>query len=224
MRHLIVVGAGAALAQPLLRQFLSNGWHISAICRSAGVAEPHPEMTVIPNVDLTTDAAMVIGELPLAEGLVVMPGVSQACKLEKMSLVEWQRVVNGNLTTAFAGLRWGLPRLKRGSSAVVVGSVVGRTGGYGCAAYAAAKAGLVGLVRAAANENATRQVRVNLLELGYFSTGMGAKLPTNVVEKVTEDIPLGRFGTPEEFVEAVDFLLNAPFMTGGVFPLTGGMR
>ncbi len=109
---------------------------------------------------------------------------------------------------------------------MVVGSVVGSTGGFGCCNYAAAKAGLVGLVRAAANEQAAKGTgtRVNLLELGYVDAGMGERLPEEVKNKSIRAIPLGRFARMDEVLDALDFLIRAPYMTGGVLTLAGGLR
>ena len=97
-------------------------------------------------------------------------------------------------------------------------------GGYGCTNYAAAKAGLVGLVRGAANEWAKHQIMVNLLELGYVDSGMGAELNPRVRDAAVKSIPLGRFATEEDFVHAVEYLATTRYATGTVLTLAGGLR
>jgi 3-oxoacyl-[acyl-carrier protein] reductase len=157
--------------------------------------------------------------------LVVFNGSDKnSNKLDAMSNWQWTNTLEICLTSVFVALKHGLPKMNDGGSVVVVGSIVGSTGGYGCANYAAAKAGLVGLVRAAANEMLSRRIRVNLLELGYVNAGMGARLPEKVKAKVTETIPMRRFAELDEVVHAIDFLASQTYMTGNVLTFAGGLR
>lgn len=156
--------------------------------------------------------------------LVTLAGKAHDAKLDGMTTSQWNLGIEDNLSSVGKALLFLLKRVRDNGNVVVVGSVVGSTGGYGCANYAAAKAGLVGLVRSAALEVAGRGVCVNLLELGFIGAGMGARLPQKVRDRVMPTIPLGRFGTPEEFVHAVEFLSTVRYMTGSVLTLAGGLR
>jgi NAD(P)-dependent dehydrogenase (short-subunit alcohol dehydrogenase family) len=209
--RVVIVGGGSALAQPLIARWLARGDEVYAVCRNTfperevrcGPPEKAPD-----GIDL----------------LVSMAGSTANAMLHEMLWQEWGKVVGDTLTSVWEALNACLPKMSNPSNAVVVGSVIGSTGGYGCANYAAAKAGLVGLVRAAANEWAAKGVCVNLLELGYCDAGMGARLPPAVREKVTRRIPVGRFADPEEVADAVEFLGRVRFMSGDVLPFAGGMR
>lgn len=198
-----VVGAGSAIAQ--------------------GFARYHPEHQVYLTNRL--DVIDLAATEETFSSLVVCIGYEgQAVTLRKMREPMWETTVKANLTSVFEPLRYMLPKVADGGSVVVVGSIVGSTGGYGCAGYAAAKAGLVGLVRAAANEEARRGVCVNLLELGYVNAGMGARLPDAVREKVLGIIPLKRFAQLEEAAAAINFLVTTRYMTGNTLTFAGGLR
>lgn len=173
---------------------------------------------------MLTPESKILRDLDPIDLLVTLTGATSDAKLDAMTPQQWEYVMDANVTTVFNALRHGLPNVKEGGSAVVVGSIVGSTGGYGCANYATAKAALRGLVRAAANENVSRGVRVNLLELGYIDAGMGRRLGQPIKDKIVPAIPMKRFGTLEETVQAIEALEKLTYMTSGVLTLAGGMR
>jgi 3-oxoacyl-[acyl-carrier protein] reductase len=210
-----VVGGGAALAQPLLERWLGGledaGHDVVALCPHRRPSFDHPRLTVRDKP--------VTGQFDL---LVTLAGSTDDAKLEGMTYHVWDTVVANTLTAVARAFQ--SVKVKDGGNVVVVGSIVGSTGAYGAANYAAAKAGLVGLVRSAALEWAGRGVCVNLLELGVTELGMGARLPDKVKAKALAGIPLGRFGTAADFVHAVEFLSTTRWMTGNVLTLAGGVR
>lgn len=200
MRHVVVVGGGGALAQHVVKEMRELAEVVTPLGRPPWIFQETP-------IDL----------------LIVMPGKDVSGKVADHDWHTWDVALADNLSSVFNALRCLGPKVRDGGNVVVVGSVMGRIGGYGCAAYAAAKAGLVGLVRSAALEWASRGVVINLLELGYIDCGMGTRLPEKVRERALASIPLKRFATPEEVVNAVAWLGQVRYMTGGVFPLTGGL-
>lgn len=230
MKHVCIVGGGAALATPLATSLACDDHRVTVIRRHRDGEDQYPlRPGYLPRVmecgDYQNEARMeaVFDEVGTIDGLVTLVGTTANAKLERMKLSDWDYVVRANLTTVFVALKYGLPQLRAGGNAVVVGSVVGRTGGRGCANYAASKAGLAGLVRAAANEWADKKVSVNLLELGYINAGMGARLPLDLREKIEQTIPLKRFGAVADFVQTARFLLETQYMTGTTLSLAGGL-
>lgn len=226
--HVVIVGGGAALAQPVIEHFTGDSGYgadcylnrthpelsdITAVCRTA--------LPIVPGVNVIFELSEVTRPIDV---LITMTGAVDNARLDAMTDEQWDKAIAANLTAPFQALRKLLPLVVDNGNVVVVGSIVGSTGGRGCANYAAAKAGLVGLVRAAANEHAARGVCVNLLELGYIDAGMGARLPPKVREAVLPTIPLYRFGAPEDVVLAVDFLARTRYATGTVLTLAGGLR
>ena len=94
----------------------------------------------------------------------------------------------------------------------------------GVSAYAASKAGLIGLTKSLAVENAAKGITVNAINLGYASIGMGVEeVPLAYQEKIKNDIPQGRFCSPEEIYNTVKFLIDTEYITGADININGGM-
>ena len=216
--HVVIVGGTAEIAQPLIYHYLfAKHDKVTVVCRD-------PErMRLTYNGRLTCIQTVLEAE-PFRVMITCMGSVANA-KMENLGSDDWDRVLDSCLTSVAHAIKWCPDRMEpNGGNVVVIGSVVGSSGGYGCANYAAAKAGLVGLVRAAANEWASRSVCISLLELGFTELGMGARLEPKVKERALASIPLRRFGTAEDVVLAVDFLSRTRYMSGNVLTLAGGLR
>ena len=113
----------------------------------------------------------------------------------------------------------------RGGRIVNIGSVVGLTGNAGQANYAASKAGLIGLSKSLAQELAGRGITVNVIAPGFVATDMTAVLTAEVKETMLKQIPLGRFGEPDDIARVVSFLCSdaAAYVTGQTLVVDGGM-
>ncbi len=140
---------------------------------------------------------------------------------------DWNRTIQVNLTGNFNLIRAvSRPMMKaRGGAIVNVTSVIGEMGNAGQAAYAAAKAGQIGLTKSVARELASRNIRVNAVAPGYVETDMTAGLPEAAKSKMMEMIPLARLGAAEDVANAVAFLASdqASYVTGEVLRVNGGM-
>ncbi|MCL2011435.1 MAG: 3-oxoacyl-[acyl-carrier-protein] reductase [Cystobacterineae bacterium] len=140
---------------------------------------------------------------------------------------DWDAVLSTNLRGAFALCRAVTrPMLRQRSGAIVnLASVVGEMGNAGQTAYAASKAGLIGLSKSLARELASRSIRVNAVAPGFIDTEMTARLPAEVKEKMVASIALGRLGKAEDIARAVVFLASeeASYITGEVLKVNGGM-
>ena len=216
MKHAVIAGGGAALAQPLIRRFLCHGYEVTAVCRSTD-----PRVGACHVVKSVCDVDKDINILVTLTGST---DDTKLCNMFSKTENSWDRVIEDTLNVPARAMSDAFLRMLNGGNVVVVGSVVGSMGGYGCTNYAAAKAGLVGLVRGAANEWAKHQIMVNLLELGYVDSGMGAELNPRVRDAAVKSIPLGRFATEEDFVHAVEYLATTRYATGTVLTLAGGLR
>jgi 3-oxoacyl-[acyl-carrier protein] reductase len=144
-----------------------------------------------------------------------------------MSLLEWQKVIDVNLSAAFFTARAVARDMirRRSGSIINMSSVVGLHGNGGQANYAASKAGLVAVSKSLAREVASRGVRVNAIAPGYIESDMTAALPAEVKKNLIEKIPLKRSGTPEEIAQAALFLASdsSLYITGQVLSVDGGM-
>jgi len=159
--------------------------------------------------------------------LVNNAGITKDNLSFRMSLVEWQKVLDINLSASFLVARTvGRDMIrKRCGSIINMASVVGIHGNGGQANYSASKAGLIGVTKSLAQETASRGVRVNAIAPGYIATDMTAGLPDKVKEAFIEKIPLKRMGTPQDVANAVLFFASddSVYITGQVLPVDGGM-
>lgn len=161
------------------------------------------------------------------EVLVNNAGITKDGLIIRMKDEDWDRVIQVNLTGAFACLREAskvMAKQRRGRI-INISSVVGQMGNAGQANYVAAKAGLIGLTKSAARELAGRNVTVNAVTPGFIQTDMTAELPEAIVGKMLESIPLGRLGQADDIAAAVSFLSGpgAGYVTGQVLAVNGGM-
>ena len=166
-------------------------------------------------------------ELGPVEILVNNAGIARDNVLVRLRDEDWQQVLDTNLRGAFFMIRSAARgMMKRRSGRIInISSVVGLTGNRGQANYAASKAGLVGLTKSVAQELATRNVLANAVAPGFVETGMTSDLGEEAREAMTDRIPLGRVGQPEDVAGVVRFLAgpDADYVTGQVLVVDGGM-
>ena len=159
--------------------------------------------------------------------LVNNAGITRDTLMMRMSDEQWSQVLDVNLTAAMRLMRGSLrPMMKaRWGRIVNISSVVGATGNPGQANYVAAKAGLVGLSKALAQEVASRGITVNCVAPGFIATPMTEVLSEAQQDGLTARIPAGRMGTPEEIAAGVLYLASAEagYVTGAVLHINGGM-
>jgi acetoacetyl-CoA reductase len=182
------------------------------------------------NIGSSDDCERVIREVIETHGrldiLVNNAGITADKTVRKMTVDEWDRVVQVNLSGAFYLSRAVLQHmLDRGSGRIVnISSIIGESGNIGQANYASAKAGLFGLTMSLAQETARKGITVNSVAPGYISTEMVAAVPKEALDKVIAKIPVGRLGDADEVARVVEFLADpdSGFITGQVYSVNGG--
>ncbi len=160
--------------------------------------------------------------------LVNNAGITKDNLSFRMSIEEWQKVIDINLTAAFLVARTTARDMirKRTGSIINMSSVVGIHGNGGQANYSASKAGLIGVTKSLANEVASRGVRVNAIAPGFIETDMTSVLPEEVQKKMIDVIPMKRTGKQSDIANAVLFFASddSSYITGQVLPVDGGMH
>ena len=160
------------------------------------------------------------------DALVNNAGITRDRTMAKMTDAEWTAVIDVNLTGVWLGCQSVLASMRAASSGAIVNiSSASRHGSFGQSNYAAAKAGVVGLTRTVALEQARRGIRCNAIAPGGIATPMTAAMPEEMRKAGLEEIPMARVGEPEEVAAAVAFLVSADasYITGHCLNVDGGL-
>ncbi|MEP3333785.1 3-oxoacyl-[acyl-carrier-protein] reductase [Sedimentitalea sp.] len=173
---------------------------------------------------LPKQAAEAMGAVDI---LVNNAGITRDNLFMRMSVDEWQSVLDVNLTSTFRlckGVIRGMMKSRWGRI-VNIGSVVGTTGNPGQANYAASKAGMVGMSKSLAYEVASRGITVNAVAPGFITTAMTDKLTDDQKAGILGQVPAGRMGDADEIAAAVLYLASpeAGYVTGATLHVNGGM-
>ena len=222
-----------ALAEPGLTVYINDVSHWDEAAKTQKGIEGKGGAARVIEFDVTDAAAVeqavdqIIKESGRLDILVNNAGITRDNLVVRMKEEDWDLVLAVNLKGAYNCIRAAAkPMIKQRSGRIInISSVVGAMGNPGQANYVASKAGLMGLTKAVARELASRNITVNAVAPGFITTEMTEALPEKTKELMLAQIPLNRFGSPEEVAYAVAFLASeqAAYITGQVIHVNGGM-
>lgn len=208
--------ANQAAAQAVADQIAHEGGQAVLLCADLSQSGAAAQ--------LVTQAHAALGGL---EVLVNNAGITRDTLLIRMKDDDWDSVIETNLSAVFRLSREAIKLMMKAKwgRIINISSVVGLLGNPGQANYVAAKAGIIGFTRAVAKEYASRGITVNAIAPGFIESDMTAKLPEAVQQEYLKQIPVGRFGKPEEVAKAVAFLVSddAAYINGQTLCVDGGM-
>jgi 3-oxoacyl-[acyl-carrier protein] reductase len=238
----IVTGASRGIGQVVAEDLAAHGanvvvnYNASQAAASAVVAaikEQGGEATAVQaNVSQMEEAKMLVkttldtyGQIDI---LVNNAGTTRDTLLMMMKEDDWDTVIDTNLKSVFnccKAVARPMLRRKKGGRIINISSVVGLIGQAGQTNYAASKAGIIGFSKSLAKELGPRQITVNAIAPGFFPTALTAELAPEMVDKLMEFIPLGRWGDLPEVAHLVTFLASdkAAYITGEVIRVDGGI-
>ena len=237
----IVTGAGRGIGHAIAVRLASEGARIACVSRSKENAKrtadelnilgadsaKHYAVDVADHAAVQKTGAQILEDFTKIDILVNNAGVTRDGLAMRMSVEDWDTVINTNLRGAFnftqAIIR---AMIKQRSGRIInITSVIGLIGNAGQTNYAASKAGLIGFTKSLARELASRNITVNAVAPGFITTDMTAGLSDEINKTIQSQIPLGKTGAPEDVASAVAFLASAEasYITGQILCVDGGM-
>ena len=161
------------------------------------------------------------------DGIINNAGITEDNLAIRMSLEEWQKVININLTSTFLLSKFAIKKMLKNKSGKIVNitSVVGHTGNLGQANYTASKAGIVAMSKSLAIEYAKKNININCISPGFIKTAMTDKIDEKFKEVIISKIPSARLGEPDDIANAVLFLSSdqSNYINGETIHVNGGM-
>ena len=237
----VVTGSGRGIGHAIAVRLASEGARVASVSRTEANAQKtadeinaaRADAAKAYAVDVADHAAVqkagsqILEDFGRVDILVNNAGVTRDGLSMRMSLDDWDTVLNTNLKGAFnftqALMR---PMIKQRSGRIInISSISGLIGNAGQANYSASKAGLIGLTKTLARELASRGITVNAVAPGLIETDMTGVLSEEVRQAILQKIPLGKLGEPEDIAAAVAYLASAEakYITGQVLTVDGGM-
>ncbi len=247
-RTIVITGAGRGIGRALALNFAREGARLALLDMNATDLQEteallHRERATARSylADSADEAAVatamdrVVADFGRLDGLVNNAGITRDALLVKvkdgevvgkMSLAQWQAVVDVNLTGVFLCAREAAERMIRLKSGGVIVNIssISRAGNVGQTNYAATKAGVIAMTVTWGKELARHGIRVGAVAPGFIRTPMVAAMKPEALAKVTAPVPLGRLGEPEEIAAAVSFIFRNDFFTGRCLEVDGGLR
>jgi len=228
----IVTGAGRGIGRAIALQFANEGARVACVSRTEQNAQKVADEINTLRADAAKAYAVEIGgqilnDFGRADILVNNAGVTRDALAMRMSVEDWDAVINTNLRGAFSFTQAIVRTMtkQRSGRIINISSVIGLIGNAGQTNYAASKAGLIGFTKSLARELASRNITVNAVAPGFVTTDMTAGLSEDIKKTIHAKIPLGRTATAEEIADAVMFLASAEagYITGQVLCVDGGI-
>jgi len=215
VRRAVVTGAARGIGAAISAQLRDGGFDVVTLDRAEGCDH---------RVDLRSDPLPDLGEVDVCVSNAAI--TNTIAPAHRMTAEQWQRDMDVNLTGAFRIVQACLGGMRdRGyGRVIVISSGAARSGLPGQVAYAASKAGLLGMVKTIAAENAGRGITANAVLPGMIGTDVVKAMPADVLEAVNAQLPAGRMGTPDEVAALVAFLASeaAAYITGEEIGVAGG--
>ena len=236
-KNIIVTGASGGIGSAIIKKFYQNGANILASgTRLEKLAELKNKFENINTLKFDISQSDKIEEFidnatkelgGKLDCIVNNAGITQDNLAIRMTLEEWQKVININLTSTFLMSKSAIKKMIKNKSGKIVNitSVVGHTGNIGQANYTASKAGITAMSKSLATEYAKKNININCISPGFIKTVMTDKIDDKFKDAIISKIPSGRLGDPEDIANAVLFLCSnqSDYINGETLHVNGGM-
>ena len=236
-RNIIVTGASGGIGNSIVEKLNQNGANILATgTRIEKLEELKKKFNNIKIIKFDISQHEKIEEFienatkelgGSLDCIVNNAGITKDNLTIRMSLEEWSKVININLTATFLMCKYSIKKMLKNKSGKIINitSVVGHTGNVGQANYTASKAGIVAMSKSLAIEYAKKNINVNCISPGFISTAMTDQIDEKFKEAIIAKIPSNRLGKPEDIANAVNFLSSdqSDYINGETLHVNGGM-
>ena len=236
-KNIIITGASGGIGNSIVKRLIENGANILASgTRIEKLEELKKNFEKIKILKFDISQSDKIEEFidnatkelgGSLDCIVNNAGVTQDNLAIRMSLEEWQKVIDINLTSTFLMSKFAIKKMLKNKSGKIVNitSVVGHTGNLGQANYTASKAGIIAMSKSLSIEYAKKNINVNCISPGFIKTAMTDKIDEKYKEIIISKIPSARLGEPEDIANAVLFLLSnqSNYINGETIHVNGGM-
>jgi 3-oxoacyl-[acyl-carrier protein] reductase len=237
----VVTGAGRGIGHAIAVRLAKEGARVASVSRTEANAQKTANeinaaradaakayaVDVADQAAVQKAAAQIFADFGRVDILVNNAGVTRDGLSMRMSMDDWDTVLNTNLKGAFNFIQAVMrPMIKQRSGRIInISSIAGLIGNAGQANYAASKAGLIGLTKTLARELASRGITVNAVAPGLIETDMTTVLSEEIRQNILKNVPLGKLGEPDDIAGAVAYLAStdAKYITGQVLTVDGGM-
>ena len=226
---IIITGASKGIGKFLFEKFSAQGAEVIGTYNSTHVEGKSTNSMY--QVDITSDEQVGDFFLSIKDRLnevilINSAGANYNKFAHKANIAVWRKVLEINLLGTFHMIHHALNFMREQQYGRIInfGSVVAQMSIPGTSAYAASKAGLWGLTKAIAAECASKGITINTLNLGYYNIGMINEVTPELQDVLKSKIPVGNnFGDPENIYQAINFITNAPYLTGASIDINGGI-
>ncbi len=181
------------------------------------------------NITDLTKTNLLINEIINKENKIDLfihnAGITNDCFFHKMTYEQWFNVMNTNLLSIYGLCNPIINNMRHHNNGniILISSVNAQKGCIGQTNYASSKAGLIGFAKSLAIENASKNIRVNVISPGYIKTDMTEKINNDIINKIKKDIPLGNFGLENDIANTVNFIIENNYITGSTIDINGGI-
>lgn len=239
-KNVVITGATGGIGSALAEVFAKEGYGLAlnchtstkalhALCDRLSTAYSTPCLALPANVGDSQEVSQMFHKInetfDTVDVLINNSGISHFGLLSDMSDKEWRNVMSTNLDSLFYCSREVIPSMVREKSGRIINicSVWGERGASYETAYSTSKSGMIGFTKALAKELAPSGIAVNAISPGVVDTAMNSGLTSEDLESLKEEIPAGRFASPEEIAQTALFLATAPtYLTGQIIGINGG--
>ena len=225
---IIITGASNGIGKYLHDHFLKLGNDVIGVYNST---PPKINQNSFVKIDISNYEKVKEFYLEIEDKLqdiriINCAGINYNSFAHKVNIENWKKVIEVNLFGTFYMNSIFLNKMREQNFGRIINisSIVAQKGVPGTSAYAASKSALWGMTKAIAEENASKGITANTLNLGYFNLGMIDQVSLEVQNIIKNQIPINKqFGDPLNIVNAIDFLFNSPYITGTSIDINGGL-